>query len=77
MSLDHAAEILSWGPVADLDPHRLHVWLQVWRVVSVIGTRRTLMAGSAAKLRLNATENASLAEMARDLDEMRAARTGR
>jgi hypothetical protein len=28
MSLDRAAEILSWGPVADLDAHRLHVWLQ-------------------------------------------------
>src|SRR6516225_5720355 len=29
MSLDRAAEILSWGPVADLNAHRLHVWLQV------------------------------------------------
>jgi len=39
MSLDRAAEILSWGPVADLDAHRLHVWLQVWRVVFMIGTK--------------------------------------
>ena len=39
MSLDRAAEILSWGPVTDLDPHRLHVWLQVWRVVFMIGTK--------------------------------------
>ena len=39
MSLDRAAEILSWGPVADLDAHRLHVWLQVWRVVFTIGTK--------------------------------------
>jgi hypothetical protein len=39
MSLDHAAEILAWGPVADLDAHRLHVWLQVWRVVFMIGTK--------------------------------------
>ena len=34
MSLDHAAEILSCGPVVDLDAHRLYVRLQVWRVVS-------------------------------------------
>jgi hypothetical protein len=39
MSLDRAAEILSWEPVADLDEHRLHVWLQVWRVVFMIGTK--------------------------------------
>ena len=39
MSLDRAAEILSWGPVADLNAHRLHVWLQVWRVVFMIGTK--------------------------------------
>ena len=39
MSLDRAAEVLSWGPVADLDAHRLHVWLQVWRVVFMIGTK--------------------------------------
>ena len=36
---DHAAEILSWGPVADLGAHRLHVWLQVWRVVFMVGTK--------------------------------------
>jgi len=39
MSLDRAAEILSWGPVTDLDAHRQHVWLQVWRVVFMIGTK--------------------------------------
>ena len=39
MSLDHAAEILAWGPVANLDAHRLHVWLQVWRIVFMIGTK--------------------------------------
>jgi hypothetical protein len=39
MSLDRAAEILSWGPVADLDPQRAHLWLQVWRVVFMIGTK--------------------------------------
>jgi hypothetical protein len=39
MSLDRAAEVLSWGPVADLDPQRLHLWLQVWRIVFMIGTK--------------------------------------
>ena len=39
MSLDRAAEVLSWGPVTDLDPQRLHLWLQVWRVVFMIGTK--------------------------------------
>jgi hypothetical protein len=42
MSLDRAAEVLSWGPVADLDEHRLHVWLQVWRIVFMIGTKALL-----------------------------------
>jgi len=45
MSLDRAAEILSWGPVADLDAHRLHVWLQVWRVVFMIGTKALFDGG--------------------------------
>jgi len=39
MSLDRAAEILSWEPVTDLDTHRLHLWLQVWRVVFMIGVK--------------------------------------
>jgi hypothetical protein len=39
MSLDRAAEVLTWGPVADLDAHRRHIWLQVWRVVFMIGTK--------------------------------------
>jgi hypothetical protein len=42
MSIDRAAEVLSWGPVADLDAHRLHVWLQVWRVGFMIGTKAML-----------------------------------
>jgi hypothetical protein len=58
MSLDHAAEILSWGPVADLGAHRLHVWLQVWRVVFMVGTRRCLMASSNATLPASATDSA-------------------
>jgi hypothetical protein len=40
MTLDDIAEILSWGPIAEVDPVRLSVWMQVWRVVFVIGTKR-------------------------------------
>src|SRR5262249_6764930 len=42
MSLDRAAEILSWGPVTDLDAHRSHLWLQVWRVVFMIAVKAHL-----------------------------------
>ena len=33
MSLDHIAEILSWGPIHELDPVRLAVQMQVHRVI--------------------------------------------
>jgi hypothetical protein len=42
MSLDRAAEVLSWEPVADLEAHRLHLWLQVWRVVFMVGVKAML-----------------------------------
>jgi hypothetical protein len=36
MTLDQAHDILSW-PVAELDPHRLNLLMQVWPVVFMIG----------------------------------------
>jgi len=42
MSPDRASEILSWELVTDLDAQRLHVWLQVWRVVFMIGVKALL-----------------------------------
>ena len=30
------------GPIAELDPLRLSVWMQVWRVVFVVGTKALL-----------------------------------
>jgi hypothetical protein len=75
MSLDRAGEILSWEPVADLDAHRLHVWLQVWRVVFMVGTK-ALFDG---KLERNAArerdQDRILAEMIDDF-EQHAARRG-
>jgi hypothetical protein len=41
MSLDRAAEILTW-PVAELDPLRLSLWMQVWHVVFMIGVKAYL-----------------------------------
>jgi hypothetical protein len=38
MSLDRAAEILTWSP-AELDPLRLSLWTQVWRIVFMIGAK--------------------------------------
>ena len=52
------AEILSW-PIAELDPFRLSVRVQVTRVVFTICVRRTSTAASAAKLRGSAIASAS------------------
>jgi hypothetical protein len=41
MSLDRAAEILTW-PVAELDPLRLSLRMQVWHVVFMIGVKAML-----------------------------------
>lgn len=41
MSLDQAHNILSW-PAQGLDPHRLNVLTQVWRVVFMIGIKSLL-----------------------------------
>src|SRR5215510_2611923 len=41
MSLDRAAAILCWQ-VAELDPVRASLWLQVWRVVFTIGVKSLL-----------------------------------
>ena len=41
MSLDRAAEILTW-PLAELDPLQLSLRMQVWRVVFMFGVRAML-----------------------------------
>jgi hypothetical protein len=62
MSLDRVPEILTW-PVAEFDPLRLSLWMQVWRVVFMIGAK-ALLDG---KLGREAERGRVLAEMARDL----------
>jgi hypothetical protein len=41
MPLDRAAEILTW-PMAELDPLRLSLRMQVWRIVFMIGMKAML-----------------------------------
>jgi hypothetical protein len=41
MPLDRVAEILTW-PLAELDPLRLSLRMQVWRVVFMIGVKAML-----------------------------------
>ena len=41
MSLDRCYEILSWSP-GEIDPHRLNMLVQVWRVVFMIGVKAML-----------------------------------
>jgi hypothetical protein len=38
MPLHRSAEILSWSP-AELDPPRVLLWAQVWRVIFMVGTK--------------------------------------
>jgi hypothetical protein len=45
MSLDRMAEILSWSPVAELDPARLSAVVTIARVVLMIGAKAGLLAG--------------------------------
>ena len=42
-SLDRVAEILSWGPVVELDPARLNAVVTVIRVVLMIGAKAGLL----------------------------------
>jgi hypothetical protein len=42
MSLDDLYEIMSWEPIAELDPFRLSVRMQVTRVVFQVGVKAML-----------------------------------
>jgi len=42
MTLDDIAEIMSWGPIAELDLFRLSVRMQVMRIVFAIGVKALL-----------------------------------
>ena len=49
MSLDDMAEILIWGPVAELDPARLNAVVTIARVVLLIGAKGGLFEKAQAR----------------------------
>jgi hypothetical protein len=66
MPLDRAAEILTW-PVAELDPLRLSLRMQVWHVVFMIGVKAMLNGTLAREADRERDRQRILAEFARDL----------
>jgi hypothetical protein len=66
MSLDRAAEILTW-PRAKLDPLQLSLRMQVWRVVFMFGVRAMLDGTLAREADRERDRQRILAEFARDL----------
>jgi hypothetical protein len=62
MPLHRAAEILT-----ELDPLRLSLWMQVWRVVFMIGAKALLDGKLGHEAARNSERERVLAEMARDL----------
>jgi hypothetical protein len=64
ISLDRAAEILTWSP-AELDALRLSLWMQVWRVVFRIGGKAYLDGSLGREAASERDRERLLAEMAR------------
>jgi len=67
MSLDRANEILSWELVTDLDAQRLHVRLQVWRVVFMIRVKGLLNGKLDREVAFDRNRQRLLEEIERDL----------
>jgi hypothetical protein len=68
MTLDDIAEILSWGPIAELDPLRLSVRMQAWRVVFAIGTNALLKGKLGREAARERNRAVILRDLARRLD---------
>jgi hypothetical protein len=66
MTLDDVAEIMSW-PIAELDPFRLSVRMQVMRIVLAIGAKPLLDGKLGREAARERDRERVLAEMARDL----------
>jgi hypothetical protein len=66
MSLDRAAEILTW-PLAELDPLQLSLRMQVWRIVFMIGMKAWLNGTLGREADRERNRQRILAEFARDL----------
>jgi hypothetical protein len=66
MLLDRAHETLSWSP-AELDPPHLSLWIQVWRVIFMVGTKALLDGKLGREAAGERDRQRALAELARDL----------
>ena len=73
MSLDRATEILSW-PLAECDPPRLAVKMQVWRVVFMIRIKAYLNGEVGRDAARERDRERILGELVRRFEETRGAR---
>jgi hypothetical protein len=67
MTLDDMAEILSWGPIAELDPFRLSVRLQLIRIIFAIGAKALLDGRLGREAARERDRERILAELMRNL----------
>jgi hypothetical protein len=67
MTLDDMAEIMSWGPIAELDPFRLSVRLQVIRIIFAIGVKALLDGRLGREAARERDRERILAELVRNL----------
>jgi hypothetical protein len=64
IGLDRCREILSWGPITDLDPLRLSFQMQVMRILLKIGVKAQLDGTLAREAAREQDRERILAEMA-------------
>jgi hypothetical protein len=65
IGLDHYEEILSWGPITELDPLRLSFQMQVTRVFLRIGLKAVLDGTLAREAARDRDRERTFAELAR------------
>jgi hypothetical protein len=66
MSLDRAAEIMMWRPLADLDELQLSLRMPVWRVVFIIGAKAMLDGSLEREITSERGRERPLEELTRD-----------
>jgi len=69
IGLDRAAEILSWGPITELDPLRQSFQMQVLRVFLLIGLKAVLDGTLAREATRERDRERILEELARGFEE--------
>jgi hypothetical protein len=71
MSLDDLYEIMSWQPIAELDPFRLSVRMQVTRVVFQVGVKAMLDGTLGRQAALEREHDRVLSELVSEFEERR------